>query len=292
MLYKSYVKTKNLQSAIDLLIDKKYQTPYLLSGGTDIFLQMKNGSLKSDLLIDISEVKELKKVRNNKNEIHIGAAVTFDELIESKILREELPLLVDASKKIGSPQIRNMGTIGGNICTASAAADLIPCLFALDAQLILAGEKGERVIPIRDFIISNRKTSLRPGEILKEIMIKKTPSTSVFAFEKLGLREGMSISIVNTAVALNIGTKSINDSSIIVGCVGPTAIVCKLAQDELKNQKPNNDLFTKAGEIAVQEITPIDDIRGSTAFRKHLAKALVNRCLNKAYAKWQSVQGQ
>lgn len=285
MLYETYHQVKSIKAAIDILLDKKYKSPQIIAGGTDILPQFKKGIIKPDILVDISKIKDLTKIRITKDMISIGAAVTFTEIIESKIIRMESPLLIEASKQVGSPQIRNMGTIGGNICTASGAADLVPCLFALDAKIILVRRQGERTIPIRDFILSNRKIPIKLGELVKEVAFKRLPTTTSAAFIKLGLRESISISVVNAAVILDIKAGVISDSTIVIGCVGPKAICCKSTQELLKGKIPSESLFKQASEIIVKEISPIDDIRGSAVFRLHLAKVLVYKALNSAVSK-------
>jgi xanthine dehydrogenase FAD-binding subunit len=285
MLYRTYKRANSLRSAVSLLNNEDYEKPYLIAGGTDLFIRLKKGIIKPDLLLDISQIKELKKIRIAKGTVFIGAAVTYTELVESELIKNELPLVYDASLKVGSPQIRNIGTIGGNICTASGAADMVPCLFALNAKVILASESDERIVPINDFVVSNRKTSIKLKEILKGILIDKPSKTCSTAFLKFGFRESLAISVVNTAVALEIKSGIISDSMIVLGCVGPRAITCKLAQQELRGKAPSEKLFKWAGELAVQEISPVDDIRGSDEFRKHLARVLVCRALNSASSK-------
>ncbi|NLD47678.1 MAG: hypothetical protein GX660_10830, partial [Clostridiaceae bacterium] len=131
-MYKSYIRVNTIDEAISKL-NKHQNSSKIIAGGTDIMIQLRNNYKKIDLLVDVSQVSALKSIKRDRNKIIIGSAVTFSEIIESNILQQEIPILIEACRKIGAPQIRNMGTIGGNICTASGAADMVPCLFALNA---------------------------------------------------------------------------------------------------------------------------------------------------------------
>lgn len=285
MISRQYYRAAGVRSAIAALEKHKLSHPVLIAGGTDLMLQLEKGSIHTDLLVDISQVRELKRIRVRGNEVCIGSAATFSEIIESSLLQETLPILVDASRQVGAPQIRNMGTIGGNVCTASGAADLVPCLVALDASVILAGSQGERSLQIREFIRGNRRTLLEPGELLKEIRIRKMEKFSAAAFTKMGLRASQAISVVNAAVLLAVRKTVITEAVIVVGCAGPKAVLCQNASNRLIGIPPSERAFQLAGEDALQELAPMDDIRGSAAFRNHLAAVLVARTLEQAYTR-------
>lgn len=284
-MYKSYCRAENITSALDALNKTDFKHPVIVAGGTDLLLRLRKGAVKADLLVDISGIHELKRIRLLKGEVSIGSAVTFSEMIESPIIQKEFPVIIEACRQIGATQIRNMGTIGGNICTASGAADLVPCLVALGAHLVLAGPRGEREIPIRDFILTNRKTALASGELLKEIRIERMASSSSVAFVKMGLRASQAISVVNTAVVLTLKSGRISNAVIVVGGAGPKAIRCQAAERELTGKLPSDELFKKAGEAVLNETSPMDDIRGSAAFREHLANVLVEKALHLAHAR-------
>lgn len=279
-MYKQFHRAKDIKSAINALQEKSKNI--IIAGGTDLMVQFRNQLNGCDQLVDISQIKELAQIRVFEKEISIGAVTTFSEIIESFSLQQELSLLVEAARKIGAPQIRNMGTIGGNICTASGAADLVPCLFALNAKVVLASASGERILPIRDFIFDNRKTAINQEEILTEVIINRLPVNASSAFVKFGLRNSQAISIINSAVILYFDDDVISDASIVVGCAGPKAIICNKASNLLKNRPPSDDLFASAGEMVAEEIAPITDLRGSANYRRHLASTLVIRALKRA----------
>lgn len=284
-MYKAYCRAESINSALAALNRTDFKHPVMIAGGTDLLLRLRKGVVKADLLVDISGIRELKRIQLHKDEVCIGAAVTFSEMIESPILQKELPLLVEASRQIGATQIRNMGTIGGNLCTASGAADLVPCLVALDAHLVLVGPQGERRLPIHDFILTNRKTALGPGELLQEIRVRQMPKAASSAFFKMGLRASQAISVVNAAVVLTMNFDTISHAVIVVGGAGPKAIRCREAEKELAGKAPSGDLFKKAGEAALAETSPMDDIRGSAAFREHLVNVLVEKALHLAHTR-------
>jgi carbon-monoxide dehydrogenase medium subunit len=178
-----------------------------------------------------------------------------------------------------------MGTIGGNICTASGAADLVPCLVALEADVILEGINGDRRISVQEFILANRKTMLHSSELLREVRIKKMKMGSGAAFIKMGLRSSQAISVVNSAVVLWIKDGQISKAVIVVGCAAPKAIRCPNAEKKLLNKRPSDELFKMSGNNAIMDINPMDDIRGSAEFRSHLVGVLVTKALQRAYQK-------
>lgn len=283
MMYSNYYRAKSVAAAISFLDSHKSSHPILVAGGTDIILQLYNGSVKTDTLVDISHIRELKHVKLSREKISIGSSVTFSEMIETDIIGREFPILVEACRQIGATQIRNMGTLGGNICTASGAADMVPCLVALDAELVLFSVEGERVIFISSFIQTNRKTALKPTELLKEVRIKRLPPSTGAAFVKMGLRASQAISVLNTAVTLSLDEGLISRAAVVVGCAGPKAINCTNATEMLLGNKPTEDLFQAVGTAVLEELSPMSDIRSSSAFRNHIAGVLVPRALRLAH---------
>jgi len=291
MLYNSYIRVSDIKSAIEILDKKRSEKPILLAGGTDIVNNIRKSAVKPGILVDISQIPELKQISDTDKKVIIGSAVTFSEIIESPVIASGFPLLIQACEKIGAPQIRNMGTIGGNICTASGAADLVPCLMALNAEVVLAGAKGERCIPLEDFILGNRKTALNPDELLISVKIRKLPDDYSGVFLKLGQRASQAISIVNVAVVMMMREGKISDARIVAGCVGPKAILCTESCNTLIGRSPSQELFNTVGELVLEEITPISDIRGSDAFRNHIARVLITRALECAYDNFNKAEG-
>ena len=182
-----YFKPSNLSEALELASEFGNNKRFL-AGGTDLIVRLKDNLIKEDVIIDIKEVDELKGIKENGDEIEIGSLVTFTEIIESELINKYSPLLILAAKNIGSPQIRNKGTIGGNLCNASPAGDSIPPLMCEEARLILKSKERERVVKIEEFFIGPGKTCLNQDEILVKILVKKWKSSSIGYFNKLGQR--------------------------------------------------------------------------------------------------------
>jgi len=288
-MYTSYICVKTIEEATEFLnINQKNSA--IIAGGTDLMIQLRNDLINCEYIIDITKINQLKGINCDGANVSIGSTVTFAEIMESSLLEKESDLLINACRQIGAVQIRNMGTIGGNICTASGAADLIPCLIALDAQIVLVNIEGERKISINDFIVDNRRTTIKPNELLKEVIIPRLPASSTTEFIKFGQRKSQAISIINIAVLFDYELDYISNAKIVVGCAGPKAILCKEAPSILRGEVPSEKLFKKAGKSVINEIFPIDDIRASAEFRNHLATTLVTKALTMANNK-RSIQG-
>ncbi len=228
-----YYKVKNLKEAINL--SKKFgKNKRFLAGGTDLIVRLKDNLIKEENIIDIKNIEELKGIKEVEDEIHIGALVTFSEIIESDILKKYSPLIVEASKKVGSPQIRNKGTIGGNICNASPAGDSIPPLFCEDAKFFLESTTGSRIANIEDFFIGPGKTILKEDEILVKIIVKKWKENESGFFNKLGQRNALTIAIASSCIKIKKVNGKIDDIKISLGSVSPTVVRAKKVEDRIK----------------------------------------------------------
>ena len=291
MLYQKYQVAHNLQEALFSLSNPDMAKVRLVAGGTDLMLQLHEKLVSADVLIDINHVPELCGIRLAKHNgaddtLIIGAATHFVELAQSSLIREHAKLLAEASKKIGAAQIQNMGTLGGNIANASPAGDAIPCLYALDARVVVCGLTGERVIPIADFYQGYRKIDLAAGELITEIRIPLPGDPHCrtgTAFEKFALRKSQAIAVVNAAVVIIMKNGKIDTARVALGAVGPTIIRSPLAEHCLLGQTPTDELFAKAAEAARLDARPIDDVRGSASFRKQLIGVCVQRALKTAH---------
>jgi carbon-monoxide dehydrogenase medium subunit len=246
-------------------------------------LQLYEGVKKVDVLVDISGIPEMRMIEKKEETIHIGASLTYSEIIGSRLIRTHAPLLVEASQMIGAAQIRNMGTIGGNIANASPAGDILPCLYVLESDILISGLLGERLVQVNDFFIGYRQTSLKPGEIIKGISFRSMARNTGSAFLKFGLRQSMAISVVSVASSIQVLQNEIINASVALGAVAPTVVRSPSAERILIGQVPSLELFIKAGESAQADICPIDDVRGSAEFREYLTKILVKQALEKAW---------
>ena len=247
----------------------------LFSGGTDMGLRFSKGREKPDLLIDASRVKELNFIEETKDSIRIGAAVTYTAALPE--IERLYPSFADIIRRIGSKQIRNLGTIGGNIGTASPIGDTLPCLIALDAKLTLFSLNGVRELAIEDFFKDYRKTSLGRGEVIHSVSIPKLASDQIFRSYKIAKRYDQDISTVIAAFRLELTGQIIKDLRIAFGGMGPVPARSPTTEKFLENQVWNEDSLVTAGDKIADDFSPISDHRGTSEYRLTLATNLLQK---------------
>jgi xanthine dehydrogenase FAD-binding subunit len=267
-------------ATLDDFFDLRWEYPEarLLAGGTDLLVRLKD-SLSWPVLIDISGLQELQGISANGNAITIGALTTYTELLSSDILKQHASVLLQAAQLVGSPQIRNRGTIGGNIANGSPAGDTLPPLYVLQASVVTAGSKGSRKIPIEDFFIGPGKTVLLRNEIIVSIHIPIVQNNKQI-FLRLGQRKALAISKVSIAVSAKMGTKIIENIRIALGSVGPTVIRANKTEELLKGAALT-DANTQAAacEAVETEAVPISDIRSDAEYRRRMCGVLLKSAL-------------
>jgi len=254
---------------------ERFPDAKMLAGGTDLLVHLKDEINKPDI-IDISHIEEMKGISDSNDKIKIGALTTFSEIIESELLTENAAVIVQAAEMIGSPQIRNRGTIGGNIANASPAGDSLPPLFVLEAEIEIAGMNYSRIIPIKDFFKSPGKSILTDGEIITAVIIPKMKKWDG-AFVRLGQREALAISKVSLALLLKIEDDEIKEVRIALGAVAPTVIRAKKTEEFLVGKILDVEIIEKAKKILVNEVTPISDIRSIAEYRKEMCGVLFEK---------------
>ena len=270
----------NLQHLATLL-----QTPgrKLIAGGTDLIPSLRQAHSLPAQIIDISRLRELRYIREQNRIVHIGALTSFRDVQNSRILNETAPALVQAAGQIGSPMIRTRGTLGGNIAHASPAADSLPALLIMDASVTLSSQKGQRTQMLCDFLLNPGKTDIHSDEILTDIFFEKPSTNCAASFVKIGPRRGMTIAIVNAAALVGLDNDGrINQARLSIGAVAPTAIRCRLTEQALIGCLPSEKLWESISSIIQEEISPIDDIRGTAQYRRRAAFILSKRALNAA----------
>jgi len=276
-----FFKVKNL-GELKKIVKRSKEKIYFLAGCTDFMVYYKDGMIEEDAtFIDISEIKELKGIKEYKDRIEIGSLTTFSEIIEDKIIKKYAPVLVEASKTIGSKQIRNRATIGGNIANSSPAGDSIPALYVLGSFLKLIKGERRRKVKIEEFFIGVKKNILENGEIIERIIIPKK-KINFYSFKKIGPRNALSISKVSCAISGYIKDRVVKDISISFGSVGPTVIRCREAEEFLIGKRVSPSIISKAKEKALKVISPITDFRSSGMYRFHTAGVLFERILKEA----------
>ncbi len=272
-----YLKPQTLEEALSIL-NQYGSKAKLIAGGTDAIVMNRQKKLSPDLFISLRGIPGLDHIEGNGT-FKIGSMVTHRTIEQSKLIREKFPLLAQASSSLGSVQIRNVATIGGNLCTASPSAETAPALLVYEAEVHLANQKRERVLSLESFFLGPGETALEPGEILKEIHLPPPPPNSVGTYLKLGRRKSVDLAVVNVAVLLilNPQTGICERARIGLGAVAPTPIRAKEAEKLLEGKPLNDSLIQEAGMIAKRECSPITDIRGSAEYRREMVGVLVEK---------------
>jgi xanthine dehydrogenase FAD-binding subunit len=266
----NYISPKSINEAIELNNKHNSETA-IIAGCTDTIVK-KNFFDNKELIIDITSINELKKIEDKRDNIRIGACVTFAELKDSELIKKNSKALSQAASVFGSVQIRNRGTIGGNIINASPAADSIPSLMVSNAQLILLSEKGEETVSIRNFFSGPGKTILKSNQILGYIEIEKDKPESITFYRKIGTRKALSIAKASIAFKADKTNNVLRNVNIAFGSVGPTVIFSKSTSKELEGKSLNIETIKNTALEAYKEVTPIDDIRSSQEYRKLVVK--------------------
>ena len=282
-----YVRPDTLEEALTFL-QEEGKASRVVAGGTDVMVGLRSGMMRSGYLVDISGLSELKRIEEKKSELVIGSGVTLSEIFSSDAVARVAPALQKASRAFGSRQIRNMATIGGNICRASPAGDSLPVLYAQDAQLELVSSSSLRRIPLSDFIRGPGDTALGAGEILRGVRLKKTPGICVHRFEKVGNRKVLAVSIVSLAALLGLSNTGVIESVRLAwGSVAPTVVRSTRLEQFLMGKPLTAETLEQAFPLVQEAISPIDDTRASAAYRRRVAVSLLFRLLtNRESSDW------
>lgn len=255
----------------------------ILAGGTDLINMMAEKIVAPKILVDINGVEALSAIDYVPGKgLTIGAGVKLEALEKSQVVKEKYYSLHQAASEIGSPQVRAMGTVGGNCCNASPCADTPPPMVTFGGTVSIIGPGGQREMALEDFIQGNRKTDLAADEFMASVFLPEPWENSVSRFSAMGLRKAQEIDIVSVAVNAAVDPKDgiVKNLHISLGAVAPIPMRAKKAEALLVGQKPTQDLIAKAAESCGQECSPIDDLRGSAAYRRHIVKVLAGRTLN------------
>jgi len=257
----------------------------LLAGGTDLLVWRRHRRIDPSPLIRLDRVAALRAIEETEAEMRIGAAVTHAELLDHPGIRSSLPVLAAALASLGSPHIRRMGTIGGNIVTASPAGDCLPPLTVLGAGIELASPTGSRSLPLTAFITGPGRTALVPGEILTAVRLPRPPAGALQHFEKVGLRAAMACAVASLAALLEVAADgTIASVRLAWGSVGPTVVRAPAVEQALTGRPLNRKTLTAVARLVEQTVTPIDDLRASAAYRRTVAGNLLLRLLRFAPA--------
>lgn len=251
----------------------------LASGCTDIIASQRVGKLIPKPIIDINSIEEIKKIYEAGNKVYIGANVPISDLLESDIVNKNFKLLSKAAGTIGSPQIRNRATLGGNIANASPSGDSILALTLLDAELILKSLSGERTVRIKDFIKGVGSTELHRDEFIEYIVLEKKFEGWKSYFEKVGLRNAVVISVCSMGIIYKMNGNIIADIRIAYGAVAPKVMEISEAENLMKGKSISREILGKTREIIESTVTPIDDVRATAEYRRVVSGKLIMRLL-------------
>ncbi len=279
-MWHEYITPTSTQEAVEILA-KKGERARIIAGGTDLILELERGVRKDiETLIDVTRIPGLDGITLDEDEvIHLGPLVTHNHCAASQLIRERGYPLARAAWEVGAPQIRNRGTVAGNLVTASPANDTITPLMALGAWVTLESVRGARRVPLGDFYTGVRKTVMQSDEMLVDIAFPALTSDQRGTFIKLALRRAQAISVVNMALVLRLEAGHVKSASITLGAVAPTIIHATKAETYLAGKTLDEDAIPRAAELTMQAARPIDDIRGSAAYRREMVRVITARGL-------------
>ena len=272
-----HLRPTSLQELLSQLAQRQQGT-LLYGGGTDILVDLRSGKKQATRLLDTKCIQELHMVRESETCISVGCSVTLSEISANPVVNQWALALAQGAGKVGSVQIRNKGTLAGNVQTASPAGDAVTAAYALDGVAVLLSESGERRVPLYEYICGPRRTQLAEDELLAAIEIPKRKWTFQ-RFFKVGRRNALAISVVNGAVALEVEQGVVRDARICVGAVAPTPLRIQKTEALLQNKELSADLAAQIAEMITAAVNPISDLRASKEYRAYMAGIMVKRQL-------------
>ena len=254
----------------------------MLAGGTDLLPHMKNGTIAPAALVSLKEIRELREIAYVPGRgVVIGARATQNGLVRSPVLQERYPAICETAHSMANNQIRNRGTIGGNLVSAVPSADLPPILIALQANVTLAGPRETRTIPLESFFVRPRCSVIAPDEILTEVVIPDQVTTGS-AYLKFGLRRSGALAVVGVAASVVADGMHVEEVRIVLGAVAPTPVRACEAESLLRGNRVTEPLLEEVGRAAAHGCRPISDIRGSDEYRRDMVAVFTKRALRKA----------
>ena len=285
MINFDYRKPASLEEAQNLRAEYGFASHFLM-GGTDLTVEMDQGLLSPELLIDLKGIEAFKIIREESDELVIGAGVTFSELIKSSLIQHASPSLIEASKLVASVGVRNVATLSGNICHAVPSADGAAPLLIRDAILTVSSTTGSHSVSIHDFFQGPRKTVLSENELITEIRIKKNKAKFGEHYLKLGRYRGEDLAQVGVAVSVDEKFQY----KIAYAAVSPVPVRICEAEEVLQSNRPNQPKIEKAIEIIKRTVSPIDDIRASKEYRLYMCGVMFEKALYAALERMQDAQ--
>lgn len=280
---KNYYNASTIKEAVELL--HAHPQARIISGGSDVLIKIREGKFAGTSLVCIRDIKELLGVKmTDSGDIYIGAGTTFSHITNDPIIKAHIPVLGEAVDQVGGPQVRNIGTIGGNICNGAVSADSAPTVFSLNAMLRIEDGNGERLVPVRDFYLGPGRVNLKHGEILTHVVI---PAREYEGFQghyiKYSMRNAMDIATISCSVLSKADLENgiLEDVRITFGVAAPVPYRCEKTEKALQGMKIDDMLYENAAELVREEINPRDSWRASKAFRLQIGGEIVKRALKR-----------
>ena len=277
----NYYNAQSIKEAVNLL--KEHLDARIISGGSDVLIKIREGKMAGTSLVSIRDIKEIQGVTlMDSGDIYIGAGTTFSHVTNDPVIREHISVLGEAVDQVGGPQVRNIGTIGGNVCNGAVSADSAPTLFSLNAMLRIADGEGGRTVPIDMFYLGPGKVDLHCGDVLTHIII---PGKEYQGYRghyiKYSMRNAMDIATLSCSVVSKVDTAAniLEDVRITFGVAAPVPYRCKKTEEALKGMEIGEELYEKIKTLVREEINPRDSWRASKEFRLQIGGEIAARAL-------------
>ena len=283
MLKFDFVAPRSPEDAV-LQLQERGPGGKLIAGGTDLLLQLKARVTRPSYVVDLSRLPELTRLEYQPNGgLWIGAMVRMRTIQQSPLVQERFGIVVDGAKLVGSIQIRNLATVGGNLCNAAPSADVAPPLIAVGARAEILGPGGSRSVPLDEFFLGPRRTVLGSAELLLGVLVPEPAARSGGHYLRHTPRKEMDIAVVGVGSHLTLENGYCSDARIVLGAVAPTPLRAARAEAALRGQPLTPELLEHAAGLAAEEAQPITDVRGNADFRRHLVAVLTSRTLTTAW---------
>jgi len=257
----------------------------MIAGGTDLFLKLKDGLVETDGLMDITRIEPLHYIREEENQgLRLGATTSIRAIEKSPLIRKKYPSIFQAARQLGSVAIRNVGTIGGNLCNAAPSAEMAPALIGLSARMIILTPRGKEIVSLEDFFVGPGQTVLGPADLLLAIQVPPPSAQTRGVYLKHSYRGSIDLAIVGVAATCNIQGEICEDIKLVLGAVAPTPMRARKGEEILRGKPLREPWIEKASEAAAEEAKPISDVRASAAYRREMVRVLTRRALREAMA--------
>lgn len=278
---KNILEPETINDALQLLVENPELK--IIAGGTDVLIKLNHKSIKDVELLSLRKISNLDKITMLEDgSIEIGAMVSFGQIFRDTIVEKHIKVLSGAAVSMGGPQIRNMATIGGNVCNGAVSADSAPALFSLNSKVRLVSKSKERIIPIEEFYLGPGRVDIKSDEILISLIIEKKDYESLIGnYTKFSNRKAMDIAMVSVCVVASIENNKFSDLRIALGVAAPTPIRCKDAEDYAKGLDITEENIDEIASLAVKSSKARNSWRGSKDFRNYLIKELTKRAIEK-----------